>query len=97
MSQSQCELANRVRSVGGFKPDERISIWSEITLRDSSEGSGQFNYRLDYVLRSTRENAPPVIVEVMTCSTSGGNRSLGTDIRGAFRSVVVSAHTVDWR
>ena len=60
---------------------------------EAGTDGGRFNYRLDYVLRSTRPGAAPVIVEVMTCSTSGGNRSRGTDIQGAFRRAVVFAHT----
>lgn len=82
-------LADRIFAIAGFSPNEKIDVWAEISLRESGEGKGQFNYRLDYVLRSTAHGAVPIIVEVMTASTSGGNRSKGTDIQGAFRRAVL--------
>lgn len=91
VSEQQAGLANRVFSVAGYQPNQEISVWSEVSLSEAGS-SGRFNYRLDYVLESTEQNAPPVIVEVMTCSTSGGNRSKGTDIQGAFRRAVLFAH-----
>lgn len=82
-------LADHIFAIAGFSPNEKIDVWSEISLRESGEGKAQFNYRLDYVLRSTAHGAVPIIVEVMTASTSGGNRSKGTDIQGAFRRAVL--------
>lgn len=86
-------LARRVFRLGGFRPGERLSVWSEITLREQGSAGRLFNYRLDYVLRDEAATRPPVIVEVMTCSTSGGNKAMGTDIRTAFKRAVLFAHT----
>ena len=93
VAEGQAELANKVFAIAGFEPDEEVSVWTEVSLIEVGSGGGRFNYRLDYVLRSTRQGAAPVVVEVMTCSTSGGNRSKGTDIQGAFRRAVLFAHT----
>ena len=68
-SQQQRLLWNRVLQLAGFGYGDTVRVWSEISLRDSTG----LNYRLDYVLRA--EDRPPVIVEVMTASTSGGNKS----------------------
>ena len=93
VAEDQAELANKVFAIAGFEPGEEISVWTEVTLMEVGPEGGRFNYRLDYVLRSTKPGAAPIVVEVMTCSTSGGNRSRGTDIQGAFRRAVVFAHT----
>ena len=93
VSDSQAELACKVFDLAGFDPGEEVSVWPEVSLQEVGAGGGRFNYRLDYVLRSTKPGAAPIIVEVMTCSTSGGNRSRGTDIQGAFRRAVLFAHT----
>ena len=93
VAEDQAELANKVFAIAGFEPDEEISVWTEVSLLEAGPAGGRFNYRLDYVLRSTRSGAAPIVVEVMTCSTSGGNRSQSTDIQGAFRRSVVFAHT----
>ena len=92
VANDQAELANRVFAIAGLEPNEEVSVWTEISLMDVGADGGRFNYRLDYVLRSTRTGAPPIVVEVMTCSTSGGNRARGTDIQGAFRRAVLFAH-----
>ena len=47
------------------------------------------NYRIDYVLRT--DDRPPIVVEIMTASTSGGNREQRTDIRSAFCDAVLFA------
>ena len=85
VAEDQAELANKVFAIAGFEPGEEISVWTEVSLMEVGPEGGRFNYRLDYVLRSTKPGAAPIVVEVMTCSTSGGNRSKGTDIQGAFR------------
>ena len=60
-----------------------MRVWSEVTLSDQETN---VNYRLDYVLR--KDNEPPVIVEIMTASTSGGNKSKRTDMQSAFCDAV---------
>lgn len=53
-------------------------------MRDQNQN---LNYRFDYVLRSGE--GPPIVVEIMTASTSGGNRNKRTDIRNAFCDAVL--------
>ena len=55
-------------------------------MRDKKQN---LNYRFDYVLRSG--DRPPIVVEIMTASTSGGNRKERTDIRNAFCDAVLFA------
>ena len=93
VSENQAELASKVFALAGFEPDEEVSVWAEVSLSEVGTAGGRFNYRLDYVLRSAKPGAAPIVVEVMTCSTSGGNRATGTDIQGAFRRAVLFAHT----
>ena len=83
-SDSQRPLAMRVLKVAGFQEGDEIRVWSEIRLLDRKLG---VDYRMDYVLR--KDDSPPVIVEVMTASTSGGNRAKRTDIRSAFADAVL--------
>ncbi len=87
------DLTRRVFRLAGFEPGQRVGVWPEITLFERGEGGRQFRYRLDYVLRAIEPQSPPVILEVMTCSTSGGNKAKGTDIQAAFKRAVLFAHT----
>lgn len=79
-------LWQRIMQVAGFESGDSVRVWSEITLT----GSDGVKYRLDYVLKS--ESKPPVIVEVMTASTSGGNRARLTDMQSAFCRAVLFAN-----
>ena len=83
-SASQLPLAKRVLQLGGFQEDDNINVWSEVRLLDRAAG---VDYRFDYVLRKKEE--PPVIVEVMTSSTSAGNKRKRTDIQSAFANAVL--------
>ena len=83
-SPQQRPLRDRVLKLAGFREGETVQVWSEVTLRDK-----HFNYRLDYVLRNG--SAPPCIVEIMTASTSGGNKEKRTDMRSAFCDAVLYA------
>ena len=85
-SPQQDPLVTRVFQLAGFTSGERVRVWSEVSLRDKG---GNVNYRLDYVLFG--EDDRPVVVEVMTASTSGGNKSKGTDIQSAFCNAVLFA------
>lgn len=93
VSPAQTNLVRRLFAIAGYEPGELVRVWPEVSLRETGPNGSRFNYRLDYVLQSTQPDAAPVVVEVMTCSTSGGNRARGTDIQGAFRRAVVFAHT----
>ena len=93
------EIINLIADVAGFSDGAEIGFWSELSLHFKS-GSEKFQYRLDYLLRerlSAGDYGPPIIVEVMTCSTSGGNKNKGTDIQTAFRRAVMAApdETID--
>jgi len=85
-SSQQRPLFEKVLRLGGFKPGDLVRVWSEVSLIDKKQN---LNYRFDYVLRSG--SGPPIVVEVMTASTSGGNRSERTDIRNAFCDAVLFA------
>ena len=80
-------------SVSCKSPDiqrgDEIRVWSEIRLLDRELG---VDYRMDYVLR--KDDSPPVIVEVTTASTSGGNRARRTDIRSEIADAVLDEHGV---
>lgn len=88
-SEAQHHLAHRVLSLGGFLDGDEVRVWSEIGLKDQKTN---VNYRLDYVLR--KEDQPPIIVEIMSASTSGGNRAKRTDIQSAFCDAVLYAHGI---
>lgn len=78
-SELQQPLRDHVLRLAGFGPGDSIDVWSEIALTDRTTN---VNYRLDYVLRQADQ--PPVIVEIMTASTSGGNKRKRTDMQSAF-------------
>ena len=84
-SPQQRTLRNRVLRLAGFRDGDAVCVWSEVSLRHSS-----VNYRLDYVLRG--DGKPPVIVEIMTASTSGGNKRARTDMQSAFCDAVLYAN-----
>ena len=86
-SMSQQPLRGRILSLAGFADGDAVNVWSEVALSDRATN---MDYRLDYVLR--RADDPPVIVEVMTASTSGGNRRLRTDMQSAFCDAVLHVH-----
>jgi Restriction endonuclease NotI len=65
----------------------RIGVWREIRLRYSDAGK-KFEYNFDYVLHELDEandlTGDPMILEVMTCSTSGGK------IKDALRNALLN-------
>lgn len=85
-SAQQKVLLERVLNLAGFASGDTVRIWSEVPLNDKANS---LNYRLDYVLCA--EGRSPVIVEIMTASTSGGNRKKRTDIQSAFCDAVLYA------
>lgn len=87
-SPEQRHLLEQILRFAGFDSGSVVRIWSEITVRFETEGK-KLNYRLDYVMKS--DDGPPVIVEIMTASTSGGNRRKRTDIQSAFCDAVLYA------
>ena len=87
-SPEQRHLLELVLRLAGFNAGAVVRIWSEITVVFNTEDE-RLNYRLDYVLKA--ESGPPVIVEIMTASTSGGNKRKRTDIQSAFCDAVLYA------
>ena len=87
-------LAQRILKIGGFEAGQRVEVWSEIHLKETGPDHRKFDYRLDYVMRGVEKKSAPLIIEVMTCSTSGGNKAKGTDMNMAFRSAVLFARGI---
>jgi len=87
-SPEQRYLLRRVLKVAGFRKGDIVRVWPEITVVFKTRDE-RLNYRLDYVMKT--DNAAPVIVEVMTSSTSGGNKAKRSDIQSAFCDAVLYA------
>ena len=83
-SVSQTPLAQRSLQLGGFQKGDRVSVWSEVRIIDRQLG---IDYRFDYILR--KEDTPPILIEIMASSTSGGNRRKRTDIQSTFLNAVL--------
>lgn len=69
---------------------DNIGIWSEIHLEYEDQGKS-FNYTFDFILSPFKNQEivrKPCVVEIMTCSTSGGNKAKGTTIPQAFINAV---------
>ena len=86
-SVAQKPLREKILKLAGFEQGDTVNVWAEVTLSDSAKN---INYRLDYVIR--RADDPPVIVEIMTASTSGGNKRNRTDMQSAFCDAVLHVH-----
>ena len=94
VSEPHQALVDRILSLGGFSDGQRVNVWSEIHLKEQGAGGSRFDYRIDYVLREATGASAPLVVEVMTCSTSGGNKQKRTDMNWAFRSAVLVANGI---
>ena len=77
--------------LAGFEEGDEIAVWREVRITDKQSGKS-FNYAIDYLLRKKLEvgYAPPIFVEIMTGSTSGGNKKNGTDIATAFNKALLA-------
>ena len=83
-----------ISGLAGYSSGDSIAFWKEVTINKRDKQSRSFNYRLDYVLRKVDPNGKyqePIIIEVMTCSTSGGNKAQGSDISTAFRKAILAS------
>ena len=74
-----------------------IGWWKEVKIKSKNANGDSFDYTFDYVLAETssngsKVNSSPIILEVMTSSTSGGNKKKGTTIPQAFQSLLVSGN-----
>jgi hypothetical protein len=70
-------LEHSIYQSWGFKPGDVLAMWREVRIH-LSQGAKVFKYNFDYVFRKVidRERRQyeetPFVVEVMSCSTSGG-------------------------
>jgi Restriction endonuclease NotI len=77
--------------LAGFEVGDQVAVWREVRITAKQEGKS-FNYAIDYLLRKklTDGYAAPIFVEIMTGSTSGGNKRNGTDIATAFSKALLA-------
>lgn len=91
-SKHQAAALNRTLHLSGWKPPQRLAVWREVRIR-AGDGKQKFNYAFDYIIRRLRADGTPtggpLVVEIMTCSTSGGSVAAGTDIKTAFCKAVM--------
>jgi len=89
---NQSGIFQCVFGLAGYESGSAVAVWPEVPLRARKNGQ-KFHYTFDYVIRKVGENGqfygPPLIIEDMTCSTSGGNRAKGTDIQTAFKKTIM--------
>lgn len=72
----------------------QLGIWPELRI-SYREGEKKFQYTFDYILIPMVSDSPdpdgmPLILEVMTSSTSGGNKQKGTTIPMAFADAILA-------
>lgn len=69
-----------------------LGVWSEVKIKYKANGRRNFDYTFDYIFMPLVEYKPagaPVIVEVMTSSTSGGNKKIRSTIPQAFEDCIL--------
>lgn len=71
-----------------------LGVWPELRI-SYREGEKKFQYTFDYILMPMVLDSPdpdgiPLIIEVMTSSTSGGNKQKGTTIPMAFTDAILA-------
>jgi len=92
--QAAPKLEHSIYHSWGFRPGDKVALWREVRIQ-SKKRSKKFNYNFDYVFRRVVNAADqkyedtPYVVEVMSCSTSGGGVS--DDFASALGSVHVNA------
>ena len=89
----QNSLKNFVKNKSGLAG--QVAWWKEVKFKSFDNRGNSFDYTFDYVLASYDIKnscvlSPPIIVEVMTSSTSGGNKKKGTTIPQSFQNLVIS-------
>jgi hypothetical protein len=84
-------LEHSIYQCWGFTPGDQVALWREVRIQ-SRKRSKKFNYNFDYVFRRVIDrdrrvyDDTPYVVEVMSCSTSGGGvsqefaRALGSNV-----------------
>jgi len=90
---NQGDVFRRVFNLAGYRSGSMVAVWPEVSVRAESADGKKFQYAFDYIVRGMNGKnqpcGPPLIIENMTCSTSGGNRRRGTDIRTVFRKTAL--------
>lgn len=83
------EIKNRIYGLAGIA--RPFGVWKEVKLKIARDGLS-FDYTFDYVISPMKSGNPigaPVIVEVMTSSTSGGNKRERTTIQQCFEDLLL--------
>ena len=86
------EIQKVLMSNLNFPKRTQIGVWSEVKIKYKANNSRIFDYTFDYILMPLVENLPvgsPVIVEIMTSSTSGGNKKIRSTIPQAFEDCIL--------
>jgi hypothetical protein len=75
------------------KVERPYAVWKEVKLKVSGSGNLKFDYTFDYIISSVDSrltpNGNPVIVEIMTSSTSGGNKTKRTTTPQSFEDLLL--------
>ena len=80
-----------------FPRETELGVWSEVKIKYKTGDKRNFDYTFDYVFMPIVENIPvgsPVIVEVMTSSTSGGNKKIRSTIPQAFEDCILGKNHI---
>jgi hypothetical protein len=97
----QNALERQLLAWGGFQPGQQVGVWPEVKVK-YSEGAKSFDYAFDYILMAMTMSASqdvslspyqllgnPLILEIMTASTSGGDQRKRTTIPLAFEDAIL--------
>ena len=91
------EVQKILLSQCNFPRDIQIGIWSEVKIKYKADNNRSFDYTFDYIFMPIIENVPvgsPLIVEVMTSSTSGGNKKIRSTIPQAFEDCILGKNHI---
>ena len=75
----------------------QIGVWSEVKIKYKADTNRNFDYAFDYIFMPIVEGIPvgsPVIIEVMTSSTSGGNKKIRSTIPQAFEDCMLGKNHI---
>lgn len=92
-NESQSSIINEIIRLLYENKYTDIGVWSEIRLeyKDKGKLGKLFKYTFDFILSPVDNReivGKPCVVEIMTCSTSGGNKEKETTIPQAFINAV---------
>ena len=88
-------LEHSIYQCWGFRPGDQVALWREVRIQ-SKKRAKKFNYNFDYVFRKILDvgqphyDDTPYVIEVMSCSTSGGG--ISQDFAQALGSNIPAEH-----